>query len=204
MASQRNTGAFFAGSVLGGILGAAAVLWTTPKSGPELRGSLQGSRTGAVTYRGDAATGELTATEGERRFSNPVLSFVEKAAAPIVGVELGKLAKDDPNTVSAAPVRASAADARPPAPGGRVITGTSPAQPVAGFGTVDTGVAAAQSPDEEVTHDPVEGSSAHAATPEELTSPTPEYVEQLGDSAPATDADVVFPDLASRDDASRA
>ena len=167
MASQRNTGAFVAGSVIGGILGAAAVLWTTPKSGTELRGSLQGSRSGAVTYRGDAATGELTATESERRFSNRVMSFVEKATAPIVGVELGKIAKDDPNAVTTAPVRASAADARPPDVIGQVVTGA--AEPGHHLGAEDS--CAAQSPSEEATHDPVEGSSAHAATAEELTSP---------------------------------
>lgn len=177
MGSQRNTGAFVAGSVIGGILGAAVALWKTPKSGPELRAGLTGGeRSGAVTYR--AGAGETTG----RRFSNPVLGFVEKATAPIVGVELGKLAKDDPQAY-AAPVRASAADARPPETVGETLTVVSDDIEVTEpLGTVEraSGDAfEAATPSEEETHDPVEGSTAHAATTEDLTSPTAEYVEEL-------------------------
>ena len=179
MGSQRNTGAFIAGSVLGGIIGAAVALWKTPQSGPALRANLSGGeRQGAVTYRsGDVDT-------ADRRFSNPVLGFVEKAAAPIVGVELGKLAKDDPRTYTA-PVRASAADARPPGAVGETVTVASGSTEVTEpLGTVDRATEtefAATSPDEEETHDPVEGSTAHAATIDDLTTPTEEYVEELAE-----------------------
>lgn len=179
MGSQRNTGAFIAGSVLGGVIGAALALWKTPQSGPELRASLSGGeRHGAVTYgSGDAST-------ADRRFSNPVLGFVEKATAPIVGVELGKLAKDDPQPYTA-PVRASAADARPPETAGETVTVASGSTEVTEpLGTVERSTGetfAAASPGEEETHDPVEGSDAHAATTEELTTPTPEYLEELSE-----------------------
>lgn len=170
MGSQRNTGAFIAGSVLGGIVGAAVALWKTPQSGPQLRASLSGGeRHGAVPYRtqsGDVDT-------AERRFSNPVLGFVERATAPIVGVELGKLAKDDPQSYTA-PVRVSSADARPP-------DATEVTEPIGEIERATGDAFAAESPDEEVTHDPVEGSAAHAATTHELTSPTEEYVEELAE-----------------------
>lgn len=220
MASQRNTGAFVAGGLLGGLIGAAAVLWKTPRSGAELRGSLGGDRHGAVTYR----AGEGQTVESERRFGNPVLGFVEKATAPIVGVELGKLAKDDPNAMAAAPARPSAADARPPVHGDAPVTGSSvssmdPAsvrsRATSGFAPVgsvepapvrDASPAeeafAAQSAEEEATHDPVEGSHAHAATEAELTSPTPEYVEQLTEETDATRhaaETVEFPEVPRRD-----
>ncbi len=137
MASQRSTGAFVAGSVIGGIVGAAVALWKTPKSGAEWRAGLPG---------GGATPGD------DQRFANPVLGFVEKAAAPIVGVELGKLAKDDPGSLAVAPLRSSPADAKPPA-------------------ATDF---PAQHPEEEATHDAVEGSHAHAASADELTAPLPE------------------------------
>jgi hypothetical protein len=168
MGSQRNTGAFVAGSVLGGIVGAAVALWKTPKSGPELRASLSGGdRNGAVAYRAESP---------ERRFANPVLGFVEKATAPIVGVELGKLAKDDPRSYTT-PVRTSAADARPP-----VTVASASAEVTAPLETVEpvsSADFAAATPSDEETHDPVEGSSAHAATAEELATPTEEYAEEL-------------------------
>lgn len=179
MASQRNTGAFIAGSVIGGLIGAAVTLWTTPRSGTELRAGLSGGGGERTTYRAEGGT-----VTGERRFSNPVLSFVEKAAAPIVGVELGKLAKDDPNAVSATPVRASSADARPPstltaAPQAIGVAGTAPASPYTSPATAQGDEANVVNPDETATHDSSAGSAAHAATTEELTHPTGEYVDEL-------------------------
>ncbi len=199
MGSQRNTGAFIAGSVLGGIAGAAIALWKTPQSGPELRASLSGGeRQGAVTYRDDSTTGETT----ERSFSNPVLSFVEKAAAPIVGVELGKLAKDHPESY-AAPVRASAADARPPDAAGS----TQDTEPLGAVDRATSDAFAADSPEDEETHDPVEGSHAHAATTGELTSPTEEYVEELAEEhkapQPGATGDFHFRDTSKSNDETR-
>lgn len=109
MARKRNTGAFVMGSLIGGLAGAALTLWKTPKSGTEMRQSMG---LGGDAQTRTLSTGETTTASGERSFSNPVLSFVEKVTAPIPGVELGKLAKDDP--AAASPMRSSAADARPP------------------------------------------------------------------------------------------
>ncbi|MDQ4044691.1 MAG: hypothetical protein M3173_04485, partial [Chloroflexota bacterium] len=61
----------------------------------------------------------------------------------------------------------------------------------------------AVNPDEEATHDPVEGSEAHAATTEELTRPTSDYVEQLEeqhDVEPVDDGSANFPEPPSRGD----
>jgi hypothetical protein len=170
MGSQRNTGAFIAGSVIGGVIGAAVALWKTPQSGPELRASLSGGeRDGAVTYRTEpGGTGVAN-----RRFSSPVLGFVEKVTAPIVGVELGKLAKDDPQAYTS-PARSSSADARPP--GSAEVT-----EPLGAVGRATSDEFPAATPADEVTHDPVEGSVAHAATADELTTPRQEYVEELAE-----------------------
>jgi hypothetical protein len=205
MGSQRNTGAFIAGGLIGGIVGAAVALWKTPASGAELRASLTGGeRPEAVTYRAETVVGEAP----ERRFSNPVLGFVEKATAPIVGVELGKLAKDHPESYTA-PVRTSAADARPPSTVEEetvtvVSTGAEVTEPLETVEPASSEAFAAETPEEEVTHDAVEGSSAHAATTEELTTPTEEYVEELAEeekgAQPGALGGFHFRDLASGDE----
>ncbi len=196
MGSQRNTGAFIVGGVLGGIVGAAIALWKTPQSGPELRASFSGGeRHGAVTYRDEATSGGTA----ERRYANPVLGFVEKAAAPIVGVELGKLAKDHPESY-AAPVRTSAADARPPGT-------TEVTEPLGAVDRATGDAFAAESPENEATYDPVEGSHAHAATTEDLVSPTEEYIEELAEeqksAQPGAIGDFHFRDVPKDDDQSR-
>lgn len=221
MARKRHTGAFIAGSLLGGVIGAALTLWKTPKSGPELRASWSGggSEQPAATPAG---------TEEQTRFSNPVLSFIEKATAPIVGVELGKLARDDPDATATSPLRTSAADARPPvstsgiyapnmaghdtaAATGAVDTPPAGVRPVAGEpARVPNGGQTASSaseaepgqmavnPEEEATHHADTGSDAHAATTEELTHPTPEYAEHLKEERAAdtehSEGNVDFPD----------
>lgn len=175
MSSQRNTGAFIIGGVLGGLVGAAVTLWNTPKSGDELRSMLSGGSSGASE---EARVDDRREGQPVRsgRFSNPVLSFVEKAAAPLVGVELGKLAKDDPDATRQTPVRASAADAKPPA-----AHGEPDSVQHSGPDTTDV-----QSPEEELTHDVDEGSSAHVASVEDLTTPPPaEEVTPTSNRAPA-------------------
>lgn len=219
MASQRNTGAFVVGSVIGGLVGAAVTLWKTPKSGAELRSGLSANREDpdVVTFR--AGEGGI---EREQRFSNPVLSFVEKAAAPIVGVELGKLARDDPDAMATAPIRQSSADAKAPTPAGvhpvagepvevppggatpgspraQGPAGTSPTSPytsAATTGDPDKGIV---NPSEAATHDSEEGSSAHVATTEELTHPSQGPTEEPAEARTAkTRTD--FPDLPSGGD----
>lgn len=107
---HRHTGAFFTGSLLGGLIGAALTLWKTPRSGAELRRSFGGG----TSDNASGTTTVVTTSAGEQRFSNPILGFVERVSAPIVGVKLGKLARDDPHAESTVSARTSAADARPP------------------------------------------------------------------------------------------
>jgi hypothetical protein len=196
--SQRNTGAFILGGIIGGIVGAAVTLWNTPKSGDELRATVSGgSSTGATATRDGAVTTRST-TSG--RFSNPVLSFIERAAAPIVGVELGKLAKDDPGSTEHRPVRTSAADARPPVHGDEHVPHdkdnvdhqqvattdelTSPpsrsAANVKATATSDLNDGDAQVSshgDDHVSHDEIDVDDQHVATIEELTSPPPQAAD---------------------------
>lgn len=202
MSSQRNTGAFIAGGVLGGLVGAAVTLWKTPMSGRELRENFGGyrSETGA-TYR-PSESGEIVV---DRRFSNPVLSFVEKVTAPIVGVDLGKLAKDDPAAGTAVPIRTSSADAKPPA--AATPAATAPVatreriEPVGSTERIEPAETAVdedvESPEEAITHDDDEGSSAHAASVEDLTSPSPDYLKELRkpDGTETRGEPSPFPDL---------
>lgn len=227
MASQRNTGAFVVGGVIGGLIGAAVTLWKTPKSGSELLSGISANREGSnvVTFRAsDDESGR------QQRFSNPVLSFVEKAAAPIVGVELGKLAKDDPEAMSARPVRPSSADAKLPNPpevhpvAGEPVevplgsaagdsrpresepTGVSTGSPYTSAATTGMADRDVVNPSEVETHDSEEGSAAHAATTEELTHPTADYTQELDEkltSEKAAKTNPEFPDLPSNEDTTR-
>lgn len=85
MAEQRHNAAFIVGAILGGVAGAAVTLWTTPRSGIELRTRMMGEGDDYVPgvamseARGDAV-----------RRSSRVLGAVERAAAPLVGVRLGQ------------------------------------------------------------------------------------------------------------------
>lgn len=120
--AERHNAAFVVGSVLGGVIGAAAALLKAPQTGDELRQRLtssggdeprtrrvvSGVRTGSgqilstarsgldrVPRRGSITTGTSTSGSTSSRsasFSNRVLSFVERTAAPIVGVKLGQTA----------------------------------------------------------------------------------------------------------------
>ncbi len=182
--SKRNTGAYILGGVIGGAAGAAVTLWKTPKSGEEMRAALAGglSSSPPTTEPGTSIGASPPATSG--RFSNPVLSFVERAAAPIVGVELGKLAKDDPEATESKPVRSGAADAKPPA-------GTTSPQTSRGDLPVP--------PEDADTYDEEEGSHAHAATVEELTSPPPEKTGPGEQGHGERRESAPFPDLESND-----
>lgn len=124
---QRHNGAFVAGSILGGLAGAAVALWKAPQTGEELRGKLMGGEEGSrrvvvsgVGTGSRGALGRISAgaqrmasgvTAASQRVSTPdpaavkasvsssgaslsnrVMSLVERATAPIVGVKLGKTA----------------------------------------------------------------------------------------------------------------
>lgn len=114
MAKQRHNATLVVGSVLGGLAGAAVALWKTPLSGKELRGRLTGAgerASSSVTQAATDAAGSIrartsssttadgtpsavddTATGTSVPRSNPLLGFVERAAAPLVGVKLGHTA----------------------------------------------------------------------------------------------------------------
>lgn len=220
--AERNVGAFILGGVIGGVVGAAVTLWNTPKSGDEYRAMVPGgSSTGATVTRDGAVTTHST-TSG--RFSNPVLSFVERAAAPIVGVELGKLAKDDPGSTEYRPVRTSAADARPPVHGDehlphdkvdvdhqRVATTdelTSPpsrsaesSRTTASSNLDDRDAQPSSHGDDHVPHDDVDFDDQHVATIDELTSPPPQAAaaDTRDDRSRRNREPSPFPDLEHND-----
>lgn len=86
MAKKKNGNAtFVVGSVLGAVAGAAFALWRTPMSGKELRGKLT---------PGPVTAGSSTSAQPGTSFTDKVIGVVEKATAPIVGVELGKTANN--------------------------------------------------------------------------------------------------------------
>ena len=190
MSSQRHTGAFIIGGVLGGLAGAAVTLWNTPKSGAELRAAVSGGQQGSAELGSDTS---FTAQRKER-FSNPVLGFIEKATAPIVGVELGKQAKDDPEAAQSAPVRTSAADAQAP-----VMFASEEERPAASAEEGPYPGDKPVPPEDKDTHDDDDGSSAHAASTEDLTTPSPDYAEKLKDKPGSniTDDPDDTPDLSS-------
>lgn len=94
MAKKKgNNTSFVVGSVLGGLIGAAAALWKTPMSGAELREKLGlgGADTSRVTTpvleQSDVRPAETGAS-----LPNRMLSKVENVLAPVVGVNLGQTA----------------------------------------------------------------------------------------------------------------
>lgn len=91
MARQRHNAAFVVGSILGGVAGAAAALWKTPQSGAELRSRVS-ERLGGFAGSGGSSAAEPRSTAGGSGVGGKLLSFAEKAAAPIVGVKLGQTA----------------------------------------------------------------------------------------------------------------
>lgn len=88
---NRHNAAFVVGAVVGGLAGAAAALWKTPYSGEELRAKITGN--GDATTE-DAARVETSTADSGMSMKDKLLSTVENALAPIVGVELGKTAND--------------------------------------------------------------------------------------------------------------
>ncbi len=137
MAEQRHNTAFVVGAILGGIAGAAVTLWTTPRSGLELRGQMMGQGD-------DYAPGVEPAGGGgssDTSLSNRALGLVERAAAPLVGMRLGETANErsTETTVDSAdeeivvPVGTASGE---PAPGdtgpGHVATAEELAGPVPG------------------------------------------------------------------------
>lgn len=218
--SKRNAGAFILGGVIGGVVGAAVTLWNTPKSGDEYRAMVSGGSSSDATVTRDGSVTTHSTTSG--RFSNPILSFVERAVAPIVGVELGKLAKDDPGSSEYRPVRTSAADTRPPVQGDEHVPHdevdvdhqhvattdelTSPPSRSAAISrdTSDLGNREAQPlshGDEHVSQDEVDFDDQHVATIEELTSPPPQTADgdTRDDRSKRNREPSPFPDLEHND-----
>lgn len=226
MTDQRHNAAFVVGSILGGVAGAAAALWKTPQSGPELRAKLAG-RLGVGGGTGRAVSSDAPDTVHVAKASTPsrpskpskvwdiwsartspetrtsggssgvggkVLSVVEKATAPIVGVKLGETARE-------AGSRALSGAVSTVRPGSRPDAGTSSA-------STDTPVTPAAAspvtpPEEPPTVPAFESSGeitgagvGHVASTEELVTPAVPVETQSTEKAtgpltdfPAFDAD---------------
>ena len=108
MAKNSNSGAFIFGTIMGGLVGAAAALWKTPQSGQELRRAIGLESepvmavTGAVKSSASKVKGaavEVTDTVAEvtstgRPIADVALELVGKVTAPIVGVRIGQTANN--------------------------------------------------------------------------------------------------------------
>lgn len=227
MTDQRHNAAFVVGSILGGVAGAAAALWKTPQSGPELRARLAGrlgvgggtgravssdapdtvhvakastpSRPSKVWDIWNARTSPATRTVGgSSGVGGKVLSVVEKATAPIVGVKLGETARE-------AGSRALSGAVGTVRPGSRPDAGASSATSSASTDAPVTPAAASPvTPPEEPPTVPAFESSGeitgagvgHVASTEELVTPAVPVETQSTEKAtgpltdfPAFDAD---------------
>lgn len=96
---KRHNAAFIVGSVVGGLVGAAAALWKTPYTGEELRGRITGSALQTRSVTGEAGT-STTSQETGTSFKSKVLSTVENTLAPVVGVKLGRTANEEDSASS--------------------------------------------------------------------------------------------------------
>jgi gas vesicle protein len=106
--ARNNTGAFIFGTVLGGLVGAAAALWKTPQSGQELRqavglesepvlavtGAVKSSaiKVKDVAVEVSDTVGDVTSTG--RPITDVALELVGQVTAPLVGVRLGHTANN--------------------------------------------------------------------------------------------------------------
>lgn len=165
--AERHNAAFVVGSVVGGLAGAAAALWTTPKSGEELRRQLAGGGRSADVTTVRVAGSETEPVRGSAAgapLSGRVLSFVERAAAPIVGVKLGQTANGS-----------GPGSDRVHVEGGQVRTVT------AATTTTDSGTAG--QPTETITFDTYSGRSQSPT----VTTTTTSSVTNAGMTASATE-----------------
>lgn len=249
-AGERHNAAFVVGSVLGGVVGAAAALWKAPQTGDDLRHRLtsgggdkarsgrvvSGVRTGSGRVLGSARSGwgrvagtgstaaetsssGSTTTVSTGQFSNRMLSLVEKAAAPIVGVKLGRTANGSGPAASGTPVRITpirSAETTPSATeppvrdegsrdrvtfgtySGRSTAASSPTGGGAASGaattTGQTETSGAATPSAASTDIP-EGVPGHVPTTDELVTPTTPFVpEKAAQQAPQTQISRAFPD----------
>jgi len=154
MAKRSGGGAFFFGSVLGGVVGSLVALWTTPQSGQDLRRKLgldqAASKASSVLPTSGSADGsdERATTGSSTPLSARLLSPIERVTAPLVGVKLGQTANNSQPgyTGPATPITGSApaATASPVQPSpvpttatGEVSSGLVP--PVAGVPVMPSG-----------------------------------------------------------------
>jgi len=108
MARNSNSGAFIFGTVLGGLVGAAAALWKTPQSGQELRQAVGLESAPVLTVTGavkssaskvKVAAAEVTDTVADvsstgRPITDAALELVGRVTAPLVGVRIGQTANN--------------------------------------------------------------------------------------------------------------
>lgn len=167
MARQRHNAAFVVGSILGGVAGAAAALWKTPQSGAELRSQVTG-RIGGVAGSVSSA-GEARSTAGGSGVGGKILSFAERAAAPIVGVKLGQTAN-----------RASSEAIGSVGPGDRGIAPLGGERTAAPY---------------ESTGETSETGAGHVASTEELVKPAVPVETQSAAAGQASGSFTAFPEF---------
>lgn len=178
---ERHGAAFVVGAVVGGVAGAAATLWTTPRSGLELRSRMMG---GGDDYApGGAALPHVrfiredSTPSGRERLSSRALGVVERVAAPLVGVRLGETAEERGET--AAPTGMTGMTGTPDTTGG-----------VATVETEEILVAPGEASGEPAPGDRGPG---HIASTEELSAPVPGALDQSAEPQTKSDRFTPFP-----------
>jgi gas vesicle protein len=195
MANDRHGTAFVVGAVIGGIVGAAATLWTTPRSGPELRSRMTEQQSRVIELRsrmmgqGDdyapgapniAVSGATGAGGRTERLSSRALGFVERAAAPLVGVRLGETANERGEAV-------------PPSTAATTSVVTTDRTRERGA-TEEIVLAPGEASGEAA---PGDSGPGHVATPDELTSPVPGALDQSVAEQSTSDRFTAFPNRES-------
>ncbi len=212
MASQRHNAAFVVGSVLGGLIGAGAALWKAPQTGAELRSKVTGSinaktsRSSTTTESTESVTVVSSSSGSGASFSSKVLSFVERATAPIVGVKLGRTANgsgpaaggtvtrirsDGTTTVNSSGSQAGGSTS-PSGGGGHLTSGSSTAPGTATGGSAlrePSGVSPSQA-----STDIPEGVPGHVPTTDELVTPVNPAVANSDTSDQPTHSFTAFPE----------
>jgi hypothetical protein len=168
MAHDRHGTAFIVGAVVGGIAGAAATLWTTPRSGLELRSRMMGEGDDYAPSGPQVGVGETR--PHEERLTSRALSFVERAAAPLVGVRLGETADE----------RGEAAASGP----------TSTPTTMGDVDSEEIVVAPGEARGEPA---PGDSGPGHVASAEELSAPVPGALDQNAEPGTKSDQFTPFP-----------
>lgn len=209
-AGQRHNAAFVVGSILGGVIGAAATLWKAPRTGEELRGKLMGGdgTTSTRVSSADPVIVRTSASSSSAQFSSKVLSFVERATAPIVGVKLGQTANGsgpatrnvnrsraitDNEPASTGAIDDSAALSTSSGRLSAVQSSGASSATLDGSSVGQAEMAFSVTPSQASTSIP-EGVPGHIPTTEELVTPVNPPVQETNPSDQTSDTEKLFPD----------